>query len=148
MKVWDAASGERLYTMSEPTDGLNSVAVDPTGRLVAAGGLDKSIRIWEMGERSAKLRTSLIAHEDALLQLAFSPDGKLLLSTAADRTLKVFLAADLSEVRTYPKQPDWVLSIAFSPDGKRFACGRFDGSLAFYDTPSPATHVASNITVK
>ena len=145
VKVWDAATGERLYTMSEPTDGLNSVAVDPTGRLVAAGGLDKSIRIWELGERSAKLRTSLIAHEDALLQLAFSPDGKVILSTAADRTLKVFLAADLSEVRSYPKQPDWVLSLAFSPDGKRFACGRFDGSLAFYDTPSPAAHVASNI---
>lgn len=143
VKVWDTQSGERLYTMSEPTDGLNAVAVDHTGRYVAAGGLDKSIRVWELGEKSGKLVRSLIAHEDGILQIAFSPDGNLVVSTAADKTVKVFNAADLSEVKIFPKQPDWVLSLAFSPDGKHFACGRFDGSLTIYETPVPATHVAA-----
>jgi WD40 repeat protein len=144
VKVWDAETGERLYTMSEASDGLNAVAVDATGHVAAAGGIDKSIRVWELGEKAGKLRSSLIAHEDAILQIAFSPDGKLLVSTAADRTIKVFNAADLSEVRTYAKQPDWVLSLAFAPDGKHFACGRFDGSLEIYDTPTVATRVALN----
>jgi Planctomycete cytochrome C/WD domain, G-beta repeat len=142
VKVWDAASGERLYTMSEPIDGLNTVAVDSTGHFVAAGGLDKTLRIWELGAKEGKLARSLIAHEDAVLQVAFSPDGKLLLSTSADKTVKVFNAADLSEVKTFAHQPDWVMSLAISPDGKRFACGRFDGSLDFYDMPAPAAHVA------
>ena len=139
VKVWDAATGERLYTMSEPSDGLNTIAIDPSGKLVAAGGFDKTIRIWELGEKNAVLKTSLIAHEDAILKLAWSPDGKVLLSSAADRTLKAFDLRDthdLTELKDYSRQPDWVEALDFAPDGKKFAAGRFDGSLAFFDAPN------------
>ena len=136
VKVWDVETGRRLYTLSEPLDGLNTVALDPTGKFVAAGGIDKSIRIWSLGPKSGALLHSLIAHEDAILKIAYSPDGKVLISTAADKTVKAFNAADLTEIKDYPKQPDWVLSLQFTPDGKRFAVGRYDGSLAFYDAPA------------
>jgi hypothetical protein len=134
VKVWDVASGERLYTMSEPLDGLNTIALDPTGTKVAAGGLDKTIRIWQLGEKGATLLNSLIAHEDAILKLVWSPDGKLIISSSADKTIKVFKAADLTEIKTYDDQPDWVLSLAFAPDGKSFAAGRYNGSLEIYHT--------------
>ena len=132
LKVWDVASGERLYTMSEPLDGLNTIALDPTGTKVAAGGLDKTIRIWQLGAKGATLLTSLIAHEDAILKLAWSPDGKTLISSSADKTIKVFNAADLTEVKTFDRQPDWVLALGFAPDGKSFAAGRYDGSIEIY----------------
>jgi WD40 repeat protein len=132
VKVWDPATGERLYSMSEATDGLNSVAIDPTGTLVSAGGYDKTIRVWELGERSAKLKNSLIAHEEGILRIAFSPDGKRLISTAADGSLKAFSIVDLSELKTYPKQSDWVLAMCFAPDGKQFVVARYDGTLEFY----------------
>jgi WD40 repeat protein len=131
VKVWDVASGERLYTLSEPTDGLNTLAIDPTGKRVAAGGLDRTIRVWSLGEKSGTLENSLIAHEDAILQLAWSPDGKYLVSSSADKEVKVFKADDLSVVKTW-RQPDWGLSVAFAPDGKSFAVGRFDGSYEVY----------------
>ncbi len=133
MKVWDVATGARLYTLSEPTDGINTIAISPDGARVAAGGLDKSIRVWRLGEKSGTLENSLIAHEDAILKLAWSPDGKHLISTSADRTVKVFRAADLIEVRTIPNQPDWVFGLDFAPNGKSFAVGRFDGSLEIYE---------------
>lgn len=129
VKVWNPATGERLYTMSEPLDGLNTLAIHPAGKLVAAGGLDKTIRIWSLGEKGGTLVNSLIAHEDAILDLAFSPDGELLISTAADRTVKIFKTADLTELRAI-KQPDWVMALDVAPDGKTFAAGRFDGTLA------------------
>lgn len=146
VKVWDVASGERLYTMSEPTDGLNTIALDPTGARVAAGGLDKTIRIWSLAEKGATLVNSLIAHEDAILQILWSPDGKLLVSSSADKTIKIFKADDLTEVKTYDRQPDWVLSLAFAPDGKSFAAGRYDGSLEIYPVSqtAPAPQVASH----
>jgi len=134
VKVWDVASGERLYTMSEPLDGLNTIALDPTGTKVAAGGLDKTIRIWQLGEKGATLQNSLIAHEDAILKLAWSPDGKTLVSSSADKTIKIFNAADLTEIKTFDHQPDWVLSLAFAPDGKSFAAGRYNGSFEIYHT--------------
>ena len=148
VKVWDVASGERLYTLSESTDGLNTLAVDPAGKRVAAGGLDRTIRVWSLGEKSGTLLNSLIAHEDAILQLAWSPDGKYLVSSAADKEVKVFQADDLTLVKTL-RQPDWALSLGFAPDGKSFAVGRFDGSYEVYivgqapglrGAPSPALH--------
>jgi hypothetical protein len=132
VKIWNAATAERLFTLGEPLDGLNTIALDPSGKMVAAGGLDKTIRVWSLGERSGTLVHSLIAHEDAILKLAYSPDGKVLISTAADKTIKVFKADDLTEIKVFPKQPDWVLALGFAPDGKSFAAGRFDGSLQIY----------------
>jgi WD40 repeat protein len=129
VKVWDPVTGERLYTLSDAQDGLNALVIDPTGQFCAAGGLDRTIRVWSLGAKSGKLETSLIAHEDAILKLAYSPDGKTLISTAADRTLKAFRASDLTEIKNYPRQPDWVMSLDFEPNGKHFAVGRFDGSM-------------------
>jgi WD40 repeat protein len=128
VKIWNVATGERLYTLPEPQDGINTVAIDPSGKFVAAGGLDKSIRIWSLGETAGTLLHSQIAHEDAILRLAWSPDGAELLSSSADRTVKVFRAADLSEIQLF-REPDWVYGLQFAPDGKSFAVGRFDGSL-------------------
>jgi WD40 repeat protein len=101
--------------------------------MVAAAGLDKTIRVWSLGEKSGELLNTLIAHEDAILQLAWSPDGATLVSAAADRTIKIFDAKDLTERKALANQPDWVLALRFAPDGKRFAAGRYDGSLTIYD---------------
>jgi len=128
IKIWDVATGDRLYTLSEPQDGINTIAIDPTGKLVAAAGLDKSIRIWSLGDKEGKLLHSQIAHEDAILRLAWSPDGAELVSSSADRTVKVFSSKDLTELHSF-QEPDWVYGLQFAPNGKTFAIGRFDGSL-------------------
>jgi dipeptidyl aminopeptidase/acylaminoacyl peptidase len=133
VKVWDTASGRRLYTFSEATDGINTVAIDPTGRLVAAGGLDKSVRVWRMDENGGELLHSLTAHEDAILKLAWAPDGKTIVSSSADRTLKILHASDLTELRIIPKQSDWAYGVQFSPDGRQLAVGRVDGTLTILD---------------
>ena len=128
IKIWNVETGERLYTLSEPQDGINTIAVDPTGKFVAAAGLDKSIRIWSLGEKEGTLLHSLIAHENAILRLAWSPDGTELLSSSADRTVKLFRTSELTELKSFP-EPDWVYGLQFAPDGKSFAVGLFDGSL-------------------
>ena len=134
LKIWDPATGQRLFTLGEPTDGVNTLAIHPGGKLVAAAGLDKTIRIWSLAESSGRLVNTLIAHEDQILKLAWSPDGATLVSSAADRAIKVFKAADLTEVKSLSPQPDWAYAIEFSPDGKWLAAGRYDGSLSIYDT--------------
>jgi dipeptidyl aminopeptidase/acylaminoacyl peptidase len=129
VKVWDPTTGTRLYTLSDALDGIHTVAVDPSGKFVAAGGLDKSVRIWSLGQTGGELVHSLMAHEDAILKLSWSPDGKTLVSSSADRTVKVLDAATLAEKRSLPAQSEWAYAVDYSPDGKSLAIGRLDGSL-------------------
>lgn len=143
VKIWDVATGTRLYTLSDAQDGINTLAVDPAGRYVAAGGLDNTIRVWELEEKSGKLIASLIAHEDAILRIAWSPDGKVLASSSADRTIKLLQSGDLTEISSFTAQPDWVYGLQFAPDGKTVAAGRIDGSLAFYNNSSSNLQRAS-----
>ena len=74
----------------------------PRSRPNAQVGSTKTIRVWKLGEKEGaiEIENILIAHEDAILKLAWSPDGKYLASASADRTIKLFHADDLSEVRT------------------------------------------------
>jgi len=67
------------------------------------------------------------------LKLAWSPDGKTLLSSASDRVIKMFRVPDLTEMKSWAAQPDWAYGLEFSPDGKTFAAGRYDGSLTIYE---------------
>lgn len=127
VKIWNIATGERLYTLSEAQDGINAVAIDPSGRYVAAAGLDKTIRIWSLGEKGGKLENSLIAHEDAILRLSWSADGKHLASSSADRSVAVYAVPDLTQVHSYP-EPDWVYGLQFSPDSTKLAVAAFKGT--------------------
>jgi WD40 repeat protein len=129
IKVWNPATGERLFTLSEPTDGVNSIAVSPDGRRLAAAGQDKTVRVWKLEDKSATLETAMIAHEDAILKVIWSRDGKLLLTSSADRSLKLFRSSDLTELKMLPRQPDWAFGMEYSPDGARLALGRMDGSI-------------------
>lgn len=131
IKVWNPATGERLFTLSESTDGVNSVVISPDGQRIAGAGQDKSIRIWKFDSNGngATLENSMIAHEDAVLRIAYTRDGKYLISSSADRSLKVFRASDLTEVNMIPKQSDWAFGLDITTDGTRIAIGRMDGSM-------------------
>src|SRR5205085_3968109 len=112
-KVWDVATGARLFTLSDALDALNAVAFHPSGKFLAGAGADRIIRVWELGASEGKQVRSMIAHEDAINALAFSPDGRLLASTGADKLVKLWDAATLVETHTCEVQPDWVFALAF-----------------------------------
>jgi WD40 repeat protein len=139
VKVWDVAEGKRLITMNDALDALYTVAVAPSGTQIAAAGADRMIRTWSWsadatapGGNAAKLSGSTFAHGDAVLRLAYSPDGSTLVSAGADRVVKVWDARTLREKQMFDAQPDWVMALALSADGKWLAAGRYDGTLGLY----------------
>jgi WD40 repeat protein len=54
---------------------IYSVTFSPDGKLLASGGLDLTIKIWEVS--TGTLLRSLIGHSNSITSVAFSPDGKL-----------------------------------------------------------------------
>jgi len=65
-----------------------SVAINPTGTLLAAAYDDNTIHLWNIGTLEEVF--SLYGHNDQITDLQFTPDGKLLLSTSQDGTIRVW----------------------------------------------------------
>ena len=66
----------------------------------------------------------------------------MLASSAADRTIKLFRATDLSEVQTIPNLSDWAFGLEFTPNGKQVMAGLFNGMLEIHEVAhakSPAS---------
>ena len=70
--------------------------------------------------------------------MAFSPDGKRIVSGSWDKTVKVWDAARGQEILTLKGHTDLVTSVAFSPDGKRIASGSEDKTVKVWDASAGA----------
>jgi len=88
-----------------------------------------------VAEYGEELRT-LTGHEGAVTSVAYSPDGKYLLTGGEDQTLKLWDAATGKEILTYVGHRGAVTSIAFSPDGNLAVSGSSDGTLRLWDVAS------------
>jgi hypothetical protein len=139
VKLWDAATGKRLYTLGDPTDWVYALAWHPDGKHVAAAGVDKSIRVWEVNAEAGKLVQSVFGHTQPVTKIAYSKDGKFLYSISEGKNLKKWEAGKLVEKLVFPPAKDTVLSLAVRPDGKQVAIGRFDGVLQLLDAETGKT---------
>jgi len=84
--VWDAAKRARAFAPSEAT-WASALAFSPDGAWLAAAQYG---RISLYDGRSGELKGRRVGHQDSISSLAFSPDGRALVSTSDDTTAVVW----------------------------------------------------------
>ena len=98
-RLWDADTGQHLKTLRHET-GVYAVAFSPNGKMLATGGYNGEIRMWDTA--TGMLQQILIGHTSVIEALAFSPDGNTLASGGEDSTV-ILWEVDTSGVPPTPR---------------------------------------------
>lgn len=115
-----------------------------SGRRVKPGDGDKlpfvppaeqTVKITARPEATFRVRpvtrcaATLEGHSDAVLVVAFSPDGECLASGGGDREIRIWDVNTTTPIDTLTGHGHWVQVLAWSPDGRFLASGSRDGGL-------------------
>ncbi len=126
--LWDVVG--RRERAAYKQKGCRAVALSPDGRTVAAAEA-RAINLWDVP--TGNLRATLQGHEGAVWSVAFSPDGKWVLSGAKDGSVRLWDAATGGPRGTFDWDVGTVHHVAFAPDGMTAAAAGHDGTVVLWD---------------
>ncbi|MGA7329006.1 MAG: caspase family protein, partial [Rhodomicrobium sp.] len=146
IRIWDWRAGKTLRTLRGQSEvgyggAIYTIALSPDGRLLAVAGFIGStdegdrccgdIRLYSL--ETDQILTLLKGHESRVIELAFSPDGKYLISGAKDNSAIIWDVASAKLRQRLHGHTDAIYGVGFSPDGKRAITGSFDKTLRLWN---------------
>jgi WD40 repeat protein/serine/threonine protein kinase len=115
--------------VSDPTTVLALLReIEPAGEL--PGRWSELVR-WALHGGVAR---AVLAHPEAVLSAAFSPDGTRIVTACKDRLVRVWNTDGTGEPLVLRGHEDWVISAAFSPDGTRIVTASFDRTARVWNS--------------
>ncbi len=130
--VWSMSSNRTRTVKSD--DDVRAVALSPDGRLLATGGKDKLISLWEPG--TGRLQRRLSGHNKDIRMLAFVAGGKRLVSVSDDKQGILWDTKNGTQLRILGGHDDQIVHLAVSRDGRKLVTGerrRGDGLIILWD---------------
>ncbi len=142
VKVWDAATGKELRSLTGLRQETRDVCFSPDGtRLASVGGTPHTqdeVRVWEVATGRELL--ALRGHTDQPNSVRFSPDGTRLITTSDDHTVRIWDAVRGQSVPNFPvdllRDTGDTGGVTVSPDGSLVAAGLSSGTVRVWDAAS------------
>lgn len=159
--VWDVAEGYLFQSVGSSPNTKPAVALSTDGTLVATGD-GANIQTWDArtGEPVQRLegywkdeteKEDWLGHEKEVTALAFSPDGAILVSGGADKTI-VFWELETGEVKgTGDGHFAAITRLVFSEQGKIVLSGSADNKAKTWRVPGgkvSGTYIGHQSAVK
>jgi serine/threonine protein kinase len=130
--LFDTASRNTPVPVLEGHEGAaDALAYSPANGLLASGGADRAIKLWNTGNYSVS--RIYRGHNEAVTALALSPDGRLLASASLDGAVRLWSTSSGRTFRSVRLHKARVSVLAFSPDGQILASASEDGSARLWE---------------
>jgi hypothetical protein len=142
VQLWDAAAGKAGLKLTGHTDWVFALAFSPDGKALASGGYDGTVKLWDVA--TSKKSLDIVAkaaaqpnqpppEANAVMSLAFSPDGKTLAVGGSDTLIHLFNVADGKLLRSTPGHGSAVKALAFHPGGALLVSGSKDRTIRLWN---------------
>jgi WD40 repeat protein len=128
VELWDARTGQKQKILEHRSKSSGEfrvwcVAYSPDGHLLASGGADYELRVWD--SQTGALKWTLDGQQ--VIAVAFSPDGRTIAAGGFGPGLRLINASTGQVEWELRQNKDAVVhALAFSPDGTMLASGDGD----------------------
>jgi WD40 repeat protein len=137
LEIWHltdppAPTLHRQHTLSANTSPIRGVAFSADSTLLASGGDDPTIRIWETS--TGQCLRLLQGHTSWVSSLAFAPHSALLASGSEDQSVRLWNSHTAACLHNLQGYSNGIWSVAYSPQGQQFVSGGQDRTVRLWDS--------------
>jgi WD40 repeat protein len=133
--VWDLEAARPVKLLTNVLGAVNDLKFSPDGQLLAVAGGQPSakgdLRLYRVSDW--KLLATLRGHDDVVFSIAFSPDGKRLVSASFDHTLRLWDVEKQASICSYAHHSDFVYAVAFTSSGTQIVSASKDRTVQLID---------------
>jgi WD40 repeat protein len=139
VRLYDLKTG-REWQLAGHKGRVRGLSFSPDDTMLASGGLDGTIRLWNTANGGAL--AAWPGHMEETSDVAFSPDGRTLASVNVRLSVKLWHIATRRELVTwdFPRVGE---KLRFSPDGRYLAVTTRTNSIYLFEAPSLQTSDAA-----
>jgi len=135
-RVWDVESGKTVLEIETGLTEVEAMICSPDTTMIAVGGYesddsDEFLNIWDAN--TGKFITHLKGHTWTVDCLAWTGDGKTLISGSRDFSIRTWNTTTWQQINVLTGHRNGVRGIALSPNGRILASASWDQTAQLWD---------------